>query len=175
MSKIEERLDSICSLLKDGASSAAVGVPGATSVSSSHLPFTPVSQEVDIVLNDSPFNQEPSDLNLTTLSIPEIPSASDILFHGLISTTEADRLLQIFRVESQQYALIVLPLWPIQVFYRERPTLLLAILATCARFHLVERHAALELEVRKTVAHKAIVEGLRNIDILQGVIIFVSW
>ena len=127
------------------------------------------------MLNDSPFNQEPAASTSTILSNSAVPSTTDTLFNGLISTTEADRLLQIFRVESQQYALIVLPLWPIDVFYRERPTLLLTILATCARLHLAERHAALELEVRRTVAHKAIVEGLRNMDILQGTMIYVSW
>jgi hypothetical protein len=69
---------------------------------------------------------------------------------------------------------IVLDEWNPTSMAAERPFLLLAVI-TCASSQRPHLQAALAEEFRKTLAARIIVDGERNLDLLQGLLVHLSW
>lgn len=97
----------------------------------------------------------------------------DVISMGFLATDEANQLLANFIAGSAEFPFIVLPFQADLEYLRwQRPCLLLAILTAFARDHL---QIQLEVEFRKMLADKATFNAEKNIDILQGILVFLTW
>lgn len=97
----------------------------------------------------------------------------DVISKGLLDADEANQLLADFNVVSAEFPLIVLPFGPdLECLRWERPCLLLAALTACARDHL---QTQLEAEFRKMLADRVILRAEKSIDLLQGLLVFLTW
>ncbi|KAL6889991.1 hypothetical protein GGI43DRAFT_416166 [Trichoderma evansii] len=111
-----------------------------------------------------------TELDLTA-SLPDI--YQDVISKGFLATNEASQLLADFIAASAEFPIIVLPFQADLEYLRwQRPCLLLAIFTACARDHL---QIQLEREFRKMLADRAIFNAEKNIDILQGLLVFLTW
>ncbi|KAL5084792.1 hypothetical protein Trisim1_011461 [Trichoderma cf. simile WF8] len=106
----------------------------------------------------------------TTLS----PTArQDVVAKGILTTDEAKQLLADFAAASEEFSPVLLPPEASLDYLRlERPCLFLAILTACARDHL---QARLEVEFRKMLADRVIVNAEKNLDLLQGLLVYLTW
>jgi hypothetical protein len=96
-----------------------------------------------------------------------------VISKGFLATEEANQLIADFNVTSAEFPLIVLPFQvDLECLRRERPCLLLAILTACARDHL---QTQLEVEFRKMLADRVILKAEKNMDLLQGLLVFLTW
>lgn len=92
---------------------------------------------------------------------------------GLLAADEANQMLADFIATSAEFPLIVLPFQAdLECLRWERPCLLLAIFTACARDHLQTR---LEVEFRKMLADRVMLGAEKNIDLLQGLLVFLTW
>lgn len=98
----------------------------------------------------------------------------DIIYNGLISAVEADLFLQAFRLEHREIPFVILPPIPLRSFHCERPFLLLAILTT-ATYRCYKLHDTLALELRKAIASRLIIDGVKTLDLLQCLLVYLSW
>ncbi|KAL7952435.1 hypothetical protein V8C34DRAFT_299339 [Trichoderma compactum] len=97
----------------------------------------------------------------------------DVITKGLLTTDEAKQLLADFAAASAEFSPILLPFEASLDYLRvERPCLLLAILTACARDHLQTR---LEIEFRKMLADRVIVNAEKSLDLLQGLLVYLTW
>lgn len=97
----------------------------------------------------------------------------DAISKGFLDVDEANQLLANFVVTSAEFPLIVLPFEAgLECLRWERPCLLLAVLTACARDHL---QTQLEVEFRKMLADRVILRAEKNIDLLQGLLVFLTW
>lgn len=92
---------------------------------------------------------------------------------GFLAVDKASQLLADFVAASAEFPLVLLPFQASLDYLRlERPCLLLAILTACAKDHLQTR---LEVEFRKMLAERAILIAEKNLDLLQGLLVFLTW
>jgi hypothetical protein len=97
----------------------------------------------------------------------------DVISKGFLGADEANQLLADFVVTSAEFPLIVLPFHAdLESLRWERPCLLLAILTACARDHL---QTQLEVEFRKMLADRVVLRAEKGIDLLQGLLVFLTW
>lgn len=97
----------------------------------------------------------------------------DAISKGFLDVDEANQLLANFVVTSAEFPLIVLRFEAdLECLRWERPCLLLAVLTACARDHL---QTQLEVEFRKMLADRVILRAEKNIDLLQGLLVFLTW
>ncbi|QYT06372.1 Zn(2)-C6 fungal-type domain-containing protein [Trichoderma simmonsii] len=150
---VEEKIDGLVTLISSiSAKSAAREVPSPTNVDST----TP------LVASSSP--------ECTTLSPT---TRQDVVAKGFLTTDEAKQLLADFAAASGEFSPVLVPPEASLDYLRlERPCLLLAILAACARDHL---QARLEIEFRKMLADRVIVNAEKNLDLLQGLLVYLTW
>ena len=103
------------------------------------------------------------------------PERSDVVCKGIIIFQEAEELVQAFRLGYGDFPFIIIPsASPLEVLRQERPFLLLAVLVVASR----KQHKlqdALEREFRRSLSAKVIMEGARNLDLLQGLLIYLAW
>ncbi|KAL7919992.1 hypothetical protein ACQKWADRAFT_299840 [Trichoderma austrokoningii] len=97
----------------------------------------------------------------------------DVFSKGFLATDEANQLLASFTATSAEFPLIILPFQADLEYLRwKRPCLLLGILTACARDHLQTK---LEAEFRKTLADRVILNVEKSLDLLQGLLVFLTW
>lgn len=114
--------------------------------------------------------KENSELDFATDLVNVHP---DVISMGFLDADEANQLLADFFVTSAEFPLIVLPFHAdLECMRWERPCLLLAILTACARDHL---QSQLEIEFRKMLADRVILNAEKNMDLLQGLLVFLTW
>lgn len=110
------------------------------------------------------------------VSIAPYPSSpmNDVVGRGLVSEEKARQLLDEYMTTTGQLFPFVLlpPTVTLSSMRRERPFVLLAILAVTMEFPHQER---LALEFRKALAQTMIVESKNSLDLLQGILIFCTW
>ncbi|KKP03827.1 hypothetical protein THAR02_04098 [Trichoderma harzianum] len=150
---VEEKIDGLVTLIASiSAKSAATGVQSPTNIDSA----------TSLVASSSP--------ECTILS----PTArQDVVAKGFLTTDEAKQLLADFAAVSEEFSPVLLPPEASLDYLRlERPCLLLAILAACARDHL---QARLEIEFRKMLADRVIMNAEKNLDLLQGLLVYLTW
>ncbi|KAL7941261.1 hypothetical protein V8C42DRAFT_335230 [Trichoderma barbatum] len=100
-------------------------------------------------------------------------SHQDVITKGLVPADKARQFLADFVVASAEFPLILLPSdTNLDHLRLERPCLLLAILTACSRDHLQIR---LEIEFRRMLAERVIINAEKNLDILQGLLVFLTW
>ncbi|KAL7907599.1 hypothetical protein GGI35DRAFT_454456 [Trichoderma velutinum] len=115
---------------------------------------------------------------LAASSSPECTALSsnirqDVVAKGFLTTDEAKQLLADFAAASAEFSIVMLPFQAGLDYLRlERPCLFLAILTACARDHLQIR---LEIEFRKMLADRVIMHAEKNLDLLQGLLVYLTW
>lgn len=106
-----------------------------------------------------------------SLSQPEPESDSPL---GL-SKQVLQHLLDEYRKRQAHFPfVVVLDEWTPASMAAERPFLLLAVI-TCACSQRLHLQAALAAEFRKTLATRVIVNGEKSLDLLQGLLVHLSW
>lgn len=94
---------------------------------------------------------------------------------GIITDQEAEVLLNVSISEYGSFPWMVIPSQlPLNQFRRERPHLLLSLLALASR-RQTKPHESLEREFKKLVSTKVIVDGEPDLDLLQGLLVYLAW
>lgn len=107
------------------------------------------------------------------LAAPLPEDYQDVISKGFLAADEANQLLADFTAVSAEFPLIVLPFQVGLGYLRwQRPCLFLAILTACSRDDLQMK---LEMEFRKMLADRVIFNAEKNIDLLQGLLVFLTW
>ncbi|KAL6691369.1 hypothetical protein J3F84DRAFT_397686 [Trichoderma pleuroticola] len=103
----------------------------------------------------SPTNVDPA-TPLVASSSPECTTLSpntrqDVVAKGFLTTDEAKQLLAVFAIASEEFSPVLLPLEAGLNYLR------------------------LEMEFRKMLADRVIVNAEKNLDLLQGLLVFLTW
>lgn len=121
-----------------------------------------------------PPEQAPSHGPREALVQDNIYAGPDVIHRGLISALQAEQLLLEFQNEYSQFPFVVTEAVDLAFLRQDRPFLLLAILAT-ASHQQAELHRVLEPEFRAILARRVLVDGVHSLDLLQGLIVYLSW
>jgi hypothetical protein len=100
--------------------------------------------------------------------------AQSYLYNGLVSIHQAEEFVRAFRLDYATSPFAVIPALPIVDFQRERPFLLMAVVAHAARKH-PKLHGPLSAEFRKNLATRFIIDGDNGLDLLQGLLVYLAW
>ena len=94
---------------------------------------------------------------------------------GLITSDEAENLLNDASSEYGHFPWVVIPSQvTLEQFRRERPSLLLSLLALASRRRAIIRES-LEREFKKIVSAKVVMDGSPDVDLLQGLLVYLAW
>jgi hypothetical protein len=109
------------------------------------------------------------------LSGPRFDGVQDVISKGLISFDKAEYFLQNFNTNACNFPFVVIPnQLSLDTLRREKPFLLLCILTMSASAS-IPLQKLLENEVRESLARKVIINCEKSLDLLQGLMIYVSW
>ncbi|KAK3335472.1 hypothetical protein B0T19DRAFT_9513 [Cercophora scortea] len=126
--------------------------------------------------NNNPSSSEP---RAPSLEQPKPPSrtASTFSIQPQFNLDSATSLLSTFRTDMlAHFPCIVLPPDATVVsLARQRPFVLLAILAAASSSRTLQGHSLYDGEFRKMLALKFVAGGERSLELLQGLVIYVSW
>jgi hypothetical protein len=104
-----------------------------------------------------------------------VDGLQDVISKGYVSLEQASVLLQRYRLEAYNFPFVILhPTTGIDLLRRNRPFLLLSILTFAAQDHL-DLQRKLEEELKATFATKAIMNGEKSLDLLQGLLVYLNW
>lgn len=173
---VEKKIDSIYALLQNGS------VPQSGLVSQPPEILTPQSlNSCEDTLRDSQGSRSqcasPNALHVQGSSryFEENPGFTDAIQMGLITANEAEILLNDALSEYGHFPWVVLPSQvTLDQFRRERPSLLSSLLALASRRQPRIRES-LEREFKKVVSAKVVMDGSPDVDLLQGLLIYLAW
>jgi hypothetical protein len=165
--RLEEKLDSLVSLIKAGSQSNEVISSALTAAIENSTPY-------DTVLNVPV---------LTPVSTDDsMGSAYSLAVHtGLRdnstkpSLVQAEEYLRSFQINNLQYFpfMYIPPTTSAQQLQQEKPFLWLCIMAVSSKS--TSQQQALGSEIRHAVAHEVVVQLSRNLEFLLGILIFIAW
>jgi hypothetical protein len=173
---MEEKLDGIFALLsannrnKSGIDTDQLGAPSPTPSTAKYQMDSAMVHQRRLIVND--MSRPLTATSQPWLKFPEIP---DVIGKGIISIDKAEALLRNYGTHAPNFPFIVIqPHYTLEHLRSERPFLLLCILSVCARadMPLQER---LENDLRETLARKAMVNGEKSLDLLQGLLVYLCW
>ncbi|KAK8017637.1 Zn2/Cys6 DNA-binding protein [Apiospora rasikravindrae] len=197
--RIEEKLDDLVSLLQSQNAAKALtdlGGSGRTNVSSpaSHSWPPPASVDADGELSCTGSGLPAAGLPPCPMPGPEVSglrgsglpphnassydtpeSLTDAADIGGLSYAEAEVVLQTFRTKRLRHfpILYLPPEMTAQDLWRERPFLWLVVRAVCSRS--VKEQNVLADRIRQTIARRTIVDCDCDLDMLQGLLVFLGW
>lgn len=159
---LEEKLDSIVSLLRSGAS------PGSVATQSNMLWDSSGSDDYTLATSTSSHNEHETSANSPQESLAS-SSVSDP------SPDEAEEYLYIFRTQKAKYLpFLYLPATgSSSELQKERPFLWLCIMAVSAKS--TAQQTSLNNKVRLILSNKMLLDLENNIDLLLGLLTFVGW
>jgi hypothetical protein len=106
---------------------------------------------------------------------PSLDRLDDAISKGIINFQQAEECVQLFKSKAASFPFVVIPPhMSLDSLRREKPFLLLAVLASSTEAN-AELQSRLELELRETLSRKVIVNGETSIDLLQGVLVYLTW
>ena len=188
--RLEEKLDGLVSLLKAGAQSGAIATDSeaiAAAYDSAH--------HSSVRTNDksSPPNQ--TDIESTTSVVDDQLPNSPVLTPGSIesqgtlsnsspsllrdtvetSSLEAEQCLTIFRIHKSEYFPFVHipPTTTANQLRQERPFLWLCVMMVASRS--TSQQQVLGNKVRDRLAQEMVIKSEQNIDLLLGLLAYISW
>ena len=169
---VEKKIDSIYSLLQNGS------VPQSGLVSQLPETLTPQSLNSGETCLASPSQGASPNTSYAQNSshcFEEGSGITDAIQMGLITFDEAENLLNNALSEYGHFPWVVVPSQlTLEQFRRERPILLLSLLALASRRRAIIRES-LEREFKKTVSAKVVMDGSPDVDLLQGLLIYLAW
>ncbi|KAF6227633.1 hypothetical protein HO173_012073 [Letharia columbiana] len=170
--EVEKKIDSIYSLLQTG--------PTSRSRLNSLPPETLTPHSLTSAGESASRESEDASPNVphvtnSSCSREEASSVMDVFQMGIITVQEAEVLLKDSLSEYEGCPWVVLPSeLPLYLFRLERPCLLLSLLALASRKQAV-LHESLEREFRKVISAKVIMDGGPDLDLLQGLLVYLAW
>lgn len=103
------------------------------------------------------------------------PPIAHALVQQLLSTREADALLERYRQMSASFPFVIVPPHiTAQQLHADRPMLLLAMI-TAASSHDHTRQMLLDTIFRKELAERTIITPRRTLGLVQSVLVYLSW
>ena len=94
---------------------------------------------------------------------------------GIITDDEAQALLKAASSDHEGFPWVILPSeLPLYLFRRERPSLLLSLLSLATRKQAA-LHESLEHEFKKVIGAKIVMNDGPDLDLLQGVLVYLAW
>jgi hypothetical protein len=142
--------------------------------------------KAQVVLNEQDESAifQPTDFGFSDLTQTPSPSpmqwircdtSQDVISKGIISPDAAEKLLQEYSTHVPYFPFVVISQNDsLKSLRREKPFLLLSILATSSRCHK-QLQDKLEMEVRKDLGQRVIVQGEKSLDLLQGLLVYLAW
>jgi hypothetical protein len=189
---MENKLESLISLLSAGSQPAG---PSSTPVVQTQMSNAPATGSMAISLgtfaNTTPapsdsttssnFREDHADFfnllvpNVTPMQRSTNHDLVDVISKGIIGFEEAEYFVQDFKDYAFQFPfVIILPHENLDSIRRDRPFVLLSILAVTSQFKQ-GLQAAIEKELREFFAKKVIVDGVKTLDLLQGLLLYLAW
>lgn len=108
-------------------------------------------------------------------SYPVFDDFQDAISKGFITASQAEDSLRIFRSKASTFPFVVIPpKVSLDSLRRQRPFVFLAILC-CATEYNSKLQLQLELELRENLSRRVLVSGEKSLDILQGVLVYITW
>lgn len=99
----------------------------------------------------------------------------DVVQMGIITVQEAEACLDSSVVEYGGFPWVVFPSeLPLSLLRRERPFLLLALLALASRKQS-RLYEPLQSEFKKVISNRVIMDGVPDLDLLQGLLVYLGW
>lgn len=185
---MEKKLDGIFALLsnKERApvpdSSPSTGFPAAArsgSVSNQRDPRSTMNSPQGYAYDPCRDRGVPQNVvNLPTPS-PSVSSDTanyrDIIDRGKIPYKAAEVYLQRYRAHAAHYPFVIVPPHiTVEQLRRDRPFALLAIITMGAALNSPDQEHA-ELELREQLGKRVMVHGEKSLDLLQGLLIYLTW
>ena len=174
--EVEKKIDGIYSLLQTGPvrQSRLVPQPPETLTPQSLTSGEGVSRESE----GSPFQDASPNASHVTSSSTYCEEASvsvDVFQLGIITVHEAEVLLDASLLEYGDFPWVVLPSrLPLDLFRREKPILLLSLLALASRRQAL-LHDSLVREFKNIISAKVIMDGSPDLDLLQSLLLYLAW
>ena len=186
VARLEEKLDSLASLIRASPQTSAHVYDGNSAGSAQLAPLTPSSSSnATSTIQDPPRVHTSQTRGRTLYRDGELPCPKGLseldqatlpnFDSSKIAPEDADEGLLIFRSHMlSHYPIICIPGGVNAHGLRaQSPFLWLCIMAVTMKSSLKQR--ALGLEIRRQIAYRIIIEGERNIDLLQGLLVYAGW
>lgn len=174
--EVEKKIDSIYSLLQPGPTSQSrlVSQPPESIAPNTLTPAESASWESERSPGQGASPNAPH-VRVSSHYCEEDSGTIDVIQKGIITDQEAEVLLNTSISEYGGFPWTVIPSkLPLNLFRRERPHLLLSLLALASR-RQPKVHESLEREFRKVVSAKVIVDVEPDLDLLQGLSVYLAW
>jgi len=108
--------------------------------------------------------------------MPASESRCDLFACGIITITEAGRLLEKFRVNKMpQFPFVIIPREMSVSTLREQYPFLLMTIMTASLEDNLQLQGELASEVKKAIGTRVILNNERNLDLLLGLLVHVAW
>lgn len=180
VAEMEQKLDGLMALLH---SQGKTGQPN--SLTPAMTPPPPQSLDCDprsfgLLSNVSSQRQDilhnPHQFSLFSLPKPVVDIHGDVISKDIITYELAIEYLEYYRSKNKYYPFVLIsPHESLDTLRRERPFLLLSVLAMSAIQSPTKLQRALDLELRESLSRKTIVNGEKSLDILQGILVYIAW
>lgn len=177
--EVEKKIDSIYSLLQTGpqgsrpANGAALRVPELPTPQSLPSPESVGNESGSCSHQESTSNA--FDMGDLSQFSADAPGTMDVIQKGIISLKKAEDLLNAVTSEYGSFHWLIFPSGlSLNIYRRERPFLLLALLALASRKQR-RLYEPLQDEFKNVLSAKVIMNGTPNVDILQGLLVYLAW
>lgn len=123
--------------------------------------------------NFQSFGGHPFPMPSTSFTI--FDDLQDVISRGLVTLEKAEESVQHFRsTASNSPFVIISPGTSIDYLRRQKPFLLLTVLAM-ATVNNMKLQKLLDQEIRDTLGRRVFMSGEKSLDLLQGILIYLTW
>lgn len=116
-----------------------------------------------------------------TYPLPSMPSFTifddlqDVISRFIITEEKAEESVQYFRSRASNSPFVIIsPDASINYLRRQKPFLLLTVLAMATLDNL-KLQKLLDQEIRNTLGHRVFMSGEKSLDLLQGLLVYLTW
>jgi hypothetical protein len=185
---MEEKLDGLMALLtsrqagKDAtplessstpSQPTTVSLPAADAQAFTH-PFVSSVSSISSSRPDNFRAQQPLSA-FNGFSFPNFDPFQDVISKGIVEFGQAEESIRFFQSKASHFPFVLVPpKMTLDSLRREKPFLLLSILS-CAASSNEKLQDQLELELRESLSRRVIVNGEKSLDLLQGVLVYLTW
>lgn len=194
VAEMEEKLDGLMALLAqkqaDDAATASESSSGASHITAATTPsdtslqpfahslapsiassqsFTP--SIASSVSGSNLFVQQP----LPVFTFANFDPFQDVISRGIVDFSRAEDSIRFFQTKAAHFPFVIIPpKTTLDSLRRERPFLLLSII-TFAAVSNEKLQIQLDLEIRESLSKRIIVESEKSLDLLQGLLVYLTW
>jgi hypothetical protein len=175
VAEMEEKLDSLMSLLSSSKAESAIPIP---EPAVHHYPSPSGIRSMHLIGHQNGTWPKLSQQPVIFPPIPLYPPSDrpqDVISQGIIEFRVAEEYVRVFKSKANTFPFVVIPPHiSLGTLRRERPFLLLSILAFGSNGN-ARLQNQLDLELREMLSRKIIVNGETSLDMLQGLLVYLTW